>query len=368
MEFKITEDMIKNSIVSKGDISRIVQVMNKAKNGQDICVAFLGGSITQGCNATKFEECYASRTYKWFKDTFNNVNVEYVNAGVGATGSIIGVHRVEEQVLSKNPDIVFIDFAVNDKNTIYDKIAYESLIRRILSTQNPPAIIEVFMTNFDGSNVQEQQIEIGRKYKIPMISFRDTVYIEIISNKLKWEEVGSDEVHPNDYGHFIISELLISFMQNIYQNLNEVNSEEIQLGTPLFGDEYINGKILNSTNLNCETTSTFKVDEEGFQVFKNGWQFNDSEGKKAILKTNIEGKNIFLLFKKSVKNNAGKIEVKINGKESKIIDTYFENGWGDYSANEVLVENSLKKNHDIEIRVINEDKPVEVNIMGFLVS
>ena len=170
MEFKITEDMIKNSIVSKGDISRIVQVMNKAKNGQDICVAFLGGSITQGCNATKFEECYASRTYKWFKDTFNNVNVEYVNAGVGATGSIIGVHRVEEQVLSKNPDIVFIDFAVNDKNTIYDKIAYESLIRRILSTQNPPAIIEVFMTNFDGSNVQEQQIEIGRKYKIPMIS------------------------------------------------------------------------------------------------------------------------------------------------------------------------------------------------------
>ena len=40
MEFKITEDMIKNSIVSKGDISRIVQVMNKAKNGQDICVAF----------------------------------------------------------------------------------------------------------------------------------------------------------------------------------------------------------------------------------------------------------------------------------------------------------------------------------------
>ena len=43
-------------------------------------------------------------------------------------------------------------------------------------------------------------------------------------------------------------------------------------------------------------------------MFKNGWQFNDSEGKKAILKTNIEGKNIFLLFKKSVKNNAGKRE------------------------------------------------------------
>ena len=368
MEFKITEDMIKNSIVSKGYISRIVQVMNKAKNGQDICVAFLGGSITQGCNATKFEECYASRTYKWFKDTFNNVNVEYVNAGVGATGSIIGVHRVEEQVLSKNPDIVFIDFAVNDKNTIYDKIAYESLIRRILSTQNPPAIIEVFMTNFDGSNVQEQQIEIGRKYKIPMISFRDTVYIEIISNKLKWEEVGSDEVHPNDYGHFIISELLIDFMKNIYNNLEELKVNKIELGEPLFGEDYINGKILNNNNLICEEVSGFNLDNEGFQVFKNGWKFDSTQGKEALLKASIEGNNIFLLFKKSIKDTAGKLEIKVDGNNVITVDTFFGNGWGDYSATQVLVEKSLNTKHEIEIRVINEDKPVEVNIMGFLVS
>ena len=49
------------------------------------------------------------------------------------------------------------------------------------------------------------------KYNLPMISFRNTVYIEMIENRLKWDEVGSDEVHPNDYGHFIISELLIDF-------------------------------------------------------------------------------------------------------------------------------------------------------------
>ena len=78
MEFKVTTDMINNSLVSKGDISRIEKAMNKAKNGQAITIAFLGGSITQGCNATKFEDCYASRTYKWFKDKFENINVKYV--------------------------------------------------------------------------------------------------------------------------------------------------------------------------------------------------------------------------------------------------------------------------------------------------
>ena len=229
MGFKITDEMIKNSLVSKGDIARIVQVIKKAKSGQDITVAFLGGSITQGCNASNFEQCYASRTYRWFKNTFSDINVKYINAGVGATGSVIGVHRVENQVLSYNPDIVFIDFAVNDKNIIYDKKAYESLVRRILSMENPPAIVEVFMTNFDGSNVQDQQIEIGRKYNLPMISFRNTVYTEMIENRLKWDEVGSDEVHPNDYGHFIISELLIDFMKNIYNNYDR-KKKGCQLG------------------------------------------------------------------------------------------------------------------------------------------
>ena len=105
MEYVITKEMIKNSLVSKGDVSRLTEVLKKAQSGQDITVAFLGGSITQGCNATRQENCYASRAYLWFKDTFSNININFINAGVGATGSIIGVHRVQRQVLDKNPDI-----------------------------------------------------------------------------------------------------------------------------------------------------------------------------------------------------------------------------------------------------------------------
>lgn len=369
MQYKITADMIKNSLVSRGDISRIEGVFNKAKSGQDITVAFLGGSITQGCNATKFEECYASRTYKWFKEKFNNVNVKYVNAGVGATGSVIGIHRVEKQVLSEEPDIVFIDFAVNDRDSIYDKIAYESIVRRILSVKNPPAIVEIFMSNFDGSNVQSQQIEIGRKYNLPMISFRNTIYKEMIADRLKWNEVATDEVHPNDYGHFIISNLLILFMEDIYKDLKgDVKVSDIELGEPLFGDKYICGTTMNNNNLDTKEISGFSLDSEGFQVFKNGWKFISQNGKEASLTVDLEGKNIFLLFKKTIKDTAAKLLVKVDKKERIIIDTFFENGWGDYSATEVLVEELLNEKHSIEIRVLNEDKPVEAYIMGFLVS
>lgn len=66
MNFTITKEMIKNSLVNKGDVARIVEVIRKANSGQDISIAFLGGSITEGYNATSFEKCYASRVYSWF--------------------------------------------------------------------------------------------------------------------------------------------------------------------------------------------------------------------------------------------------------------------------------------------------------------
>lgn len=373
MEYVITKEMIKSSLVSKGDISRFSKVLKKAQSGQDITVAFLGGSITQGCNATKQEDCYASRTYSWFKDTFSNINVNFINAGVGATGSIIGVHRVQIQVLDKKPDIIFIDFAVNDKSTIYDKVAYESLIRRILSVENPPAIVEIFMSNFDGSNVQAQQIEIGEKYNIPMISFRDTVHSEIEKGNFKWEDVATDEVHPNDYGHFIISELLIDFIKSILADINKVdntkiNKKEMDFENAVFGEKYKNGFIKNNKSLEVNKIEGFVKDNEGFQVFQDGWKCNLEKGKTASLEVDIEGKNIFLLYKKSVKELASKIEVIVDENDPIIIDTYFEDGWGDHSETELLVESENISNHKIQLNVVDEEKSTETYIMGFLVS
>lgn len=364
----IRDEMIKNSVVSKGDTAKINSLFNKAQSGEDITVAFLGGSITQGCNATEFENCYASRTYRWFKETFNNIKVKYINAGVGATDSLIGVHRVEEQVLAHNPDIVFIDFAVNDINSIYNKIAYESLIRRVLSKDKVPAIVEVFMSLDNGDNVQEQQINIGEKYNLPMISFRNTIYNEMINNRIKWEEVATDNVHPNDYGHFIISELLINFLQGIYGNLEESQVNEIELGDAIYGEKYIDGKILSNKNIETIKNQGFVNDEDGFQVFHNGWSFKGNENGQAELTIELEGKNIFLLYKKMVSETAGKFEVTIDNKLTKTIDTYFKDGWGDFSSTEPLVEDEKSSNHIITIKIKDELDYKEALIMGFLVS
>ena len=362
------EKMLKESLVYRGDTSKVKRVIEKAYRGEDIVVAFLGGSITQGCNATNHENCYANKTYLWFKNRFPEINVKYINAGIGATGSIIGVHRVEEQVLSKNPDIVFLDFAVNDKDNKYNKIAYDSLIRRILSHDSKPALIEVFMSTDVLENVQEQQVEIGKRYDVPMVSFRDAIRNEINDGKLKWSEVASDEVHPNDKGHEIISELLINLLESIDKDEDIKEKEDSLCGQPVFGEDYIKGQIMNANDVEVICNSGFIVDTEGFQGFKNGWKINTTSYKERVLKIEVKGKNIFLLYKKLIKDNAGSFDIKVNGKYIKNIDCYFENGWGDYSETEILIEGDKIDKYTIEILVDSNNINKEIYIMGLLVS
>ena len=45
----------------------------------------------------------------------------FINVGIGATDSYLGVHRVTADVLDKEPNLVLVEFAVNDSNTNFYK-------------------------------------------------------------------------------------------------------------------------------------------------------------------------------------------------------------------------------------------------------
>ncbi|HCW53038.1 MAG TPA: SGNH/GDSL hydrolase family protein [Clostridium sp.] len=373
MNIKLNRELIEKSVVSRGDTSRILKLFEKARKGEDIIVAFLGGSITQGCNATYYQKCYVELVAEWFREKFRNVNVKHINAGVGATGSLIGVHRADMQVLSKNPDIVFVDAAVNDNEQYFCKLSFESEIRKLLSHSCKPAVIEVFMTMENGVNYQDYEIEIGKQYDVPMISFRNVAKEIIEKNNLKWSALLTDEVHPNNEGHRIIADLLIEFMEKVYKEDYEPGKEILitdkTLDTPcVFGDKYINGKIISNKDLTPSKIEGFNECPEGFQVFQNGWKYESDYKKIGRLVLEVEAKNIILLYKKVISADGGKFTVRINDGENRVLDTYFKDGWGDCTVTEILEENDIKKKYKIDIEVLNEGKSSQVTILGILVS
>ncbi|MDQ1089963.1 SGNH/GDSL hydrolase family protein [Siphonobacter sp. SORGH_AS_1065] len=104
----------------------------KIKAGKPIMVGYLGGSITEAGKG------WREQSLSWLQKTYPQVPFRQINAGVGGTGSDLGVFRVQTQVLDQNPDLVFVEFAVNDNGKKPEQIykAMEGIVRKTWR-QNP---------------------------------------------------------------------------------------------------------------------------------------------------------------------------------------------------------------------------------------
>src|SRR6266404_9224344 len=82
-------------------------VLSKLRAGAPVRIAYLGGSITA-------QDGWRPKTLNWFRQEFPEPEVTEINAAIGGTGSDLGVFRLQHDVLQHKPDLLFIEFAVND--------------------------------------------------------------------------------------------------------------------------------------------------------------------------------------------------------------------------------------------------------------
>jgi lysophospholipase L1-like esterase len=107
----------------------------KLKQGKDVRIAYFGGSITA-------QEGWRPKTLRWFQEQFPNLRVSQINAAIGGTGSDLGVFRCGQDVLAEHPDLVFVEFAVNDGGASPEQIyrCMEGIVRQTWRA-NPEADI-----------------------------------------------------------------------------------------------------------------------------------------------------------------------------------------------------------------------------------
>ncbi len=100
-------------------------VFAKLQRGGAVNIAYLGGSITA-------QPGYRVKTFEWFKTQFPQAKLTEINAAIGGTGSDLGVFRVGQDVLAHQPDLVFVEFAVNDGGAAPEQIhrCMEGIVRQ----------------------------------------------------------------------------------------------------------------------------------------------------------------------------------------------------------------------------------------------
>ena len=363
----VTDKMYARALLSDGDPDRLANAMRKAQNGEEITVGVIGGSITQGSLASSPDTCYAGLFRSWWVNKFPGAKVNFVNAGIGGTNSYLGVHRVDEQLLAYDPDVVIVEFSVNDSDKVMNKYSYDSLVRKILGHSSDPAVMLLFTTQDNGTSLQETHREIGAAYHLPMISYREAVYPEVAAGTLKWTDISPDNIHPNDVGHDIIGQLLSRYLDGVYDKLDSIPDA----GSPLFTDEpvtsdyYVNAKMYSAADITATSSEGFEVIENGFySQFPNNWK-TESGGSLTF---DVECRNFGVFYMRTTNGQSGMYQVFVDGEAKGRLDGNFPGGWGNYGETQQIILGNDVQSHTIEIKPMagNEDKGI--TIIGLMIS
>ncbi|MBR3267138.1 MAG: SGNH/GDSL hydrolase family protein [Oscillospiraceae bacterium] len=354
--------MIERSVVSTGNTARLNKVFDRAANGEDITVAYVGGSITEGYAAgARSPKCYASVSAADFEKNYcKGGKVICQNNGLSGTPSVLGNLRAASEVLPSEPDIIFLEFAVNDGMETDYKVSYESLVRTCLEAENEPAVILLFTYMETGHTCQEQQQEIGKHYDLGMISVRDAILPEMEAGRMTWKEYGDDDVHPTVEGHALLGEFIAEYFRKAKAKKADA-SYRLPENT-VYPELYRNAALYDAAGIPYRDGAWTPGTNDGY--FKAGFVYQPDEGNEPLTMT-VTGKSLFLVYKKSGDKKYGMATVFVNGERAAIVQGYGVNAWGG-PAVELIQTNGSVQEMKVEIKMLDDqtDKAFEVFAIG----
>lgn len=220
----------------------------KLGKGSPVTICYLGGSITEAAG-------YRVKTEQYFRKKYPKSSVSVYNAGVGGTGSSLGAFRLQEEVLSHHPDLVFVEFAVNDaaSDSLLVCNAIEGIVRQI-KKQDLKTDICFLYTIHDQMTGAYNKGELYRSvrfiervadyYKLPSVNLGIDVLKEVNQGKLIFRGTKEDEAagravfsfdgtHPGDLGHEIYTKTIVGAFENM-----KSGKEMKKLPQPLYSGNF----------------------------------------------------------------------------------------------------------------------------------
>lgn len=178
----------------------------RAKIGKPVTVAFFGGSITWGGNSSDNEtKSYRALVGNWFLSKFPNTRVNLINGGYGGTGSAVGAFRFDEQILAHDPDLVFVEFSINDSSAWQSTVmaAHEAFIRKAWKKNPATALILLISGSRDDRQGELVTKKIGADFGLHVIDVGTEKRRLVQTGKYSHADLYTDVVHPTDTGHAV---------------------------------------------------------------------------------------------------------------------------------------------------------------------
>lgn len=346
--------MLERSLVSEGNNYRLQKVLNQISSGETVTVGFIGGSITEGYNA-KGVGCYAELVTRYLDETYSDGSgkVTCLNAGLSGTPSMLGLIRADRDLLDQKPDLIFIEFAVNDAQSITDKQAYEALIRKCLMQENEPAVVLLYSVTSNGYTCQNDMAMTAFYYDLPGVSVRDAIMPEIQSGSMSWTDYSNDDVHPHSRGHQLYSRLIAHLIDTLASQPAD-QKYEVPAACK-FRRDWSHMQEYDAGNLSVVTPGDFSRMAAHFR-FDDGFSYrgDNPQAHQGITFT-VTANTVFLVYKASDSQTYGTAEVLVNGETIAHLPGYDPKGWNNPVTRLILSEKESAP-YEITIRMQQGDE------------
>jgi lysophospholipase L1-like esterase len=342
----ITEFRDPNEFIVRGGLPNFFKKI-KQKNSS-VKVAFLGGSITRA------DEQYRLQITNYIQSFNTSCVVKGINAGVPGTGSDLGACRLNEQVLQYNPDLIFVEFAVNGGSSE----AMEGIVRQIRQHNATTDICfiytiarEQYMIYAAGEipeNIKKLE-SIADYYQIPSVHMG--LYPAVLEKRgqLIWKSVipvdnkivfSNDGVHPTEAGGYL-------YAQSIARALKKIREVEVPFfrkkRKPMFKNSLVDATMFSPNQ--CGT-------------FSSGWQSINTEDNAALKQFEPWFKEVM-----SASNSGETYTFSFRGSGFGIFDI----GGPEAGQLEIIVDGKvveLVKSPGTNILGISEDKNIGTNLLN----
>lgn len=381
-ESKAYKDMIAQAVMNIGDSSRLKALIDKAGRGEDVTLAYIGGSITQGAGATPINtECYTRKMFEAFESKYvKGGHATYIKAGVGGTPSELGIVRYDRDVLGEgkyNPDLVVIEFAVNDAGDETQGECYEGLVRRVLQSPGSPAVILLFSVFVDDYNLEDRLVPIGRHYNLPMVSIKSAVTKQFYLSAAEGRVVAKnrffyDCYHPANIGHKIMSDSLMALVDRVA--LGEC-SDTVTTEEPFRTSDFDMVELMDRKLNNCGaviapgsfsgTDKMLQCCEMNLDAFTTP-EFPDNWMKMPgdePFKMNITCRSLFIVTKDSASPSDGCADIFVDGAFVKTVNPR-DIGWV-HCNSQLIIRGNESKEHTVEVRMHEGSEQLCFTILGF---
>lgn len=360
--------LLERSVLDAGNNARIKAVIEKARSGEEVKVVALGGSITEGTGAPS-KQGYAYQFVDAFAQAYGNGdNIRYFIAGLSGTPSTIGVMRYDKDVVNElggAPDLLIVEFAVNDYQEITGGRAFEGLIYRALSDNPDCAVIVLCSVAKSKWNNQTDMAATAKYYGVPVVSMKRCLDSSGIPDSTYFR----DDYHPTLFGHTLTKDCLMYLLEQA--DAAEAD-EALEMPKDAHKDRsFANMQLVdeNTEGVTISLGSFSQVDKVGQ---KNGFTekiafpqnfSHDTEGGTEGLSFTMKCSKVLLNYKAAGDKSYGDVDVYVDGKKVTTLSGYVAGGWNNCTAALVLDESKVKK-HTIELRMAEGSESAKFTLYG----